>query len=589
MKVSDKIWLLFVVLCGMSSVCRADDARWWPVQKVPKGLVRSREHGDPAIKMLVQSVAGLAAKSVNHGHGDELVWVYNDNKDMERWYQEFLKAHPAVEERGTATAWELVGRFKRRGTIKGYILYSTDRSDGATSDHREGMDQSVNIATSLAGLLDGVLVSEEIEAEATAAGLTRLMDVRDKSLAWCFETYKDKFNRNLLCAQDPRISNTRDLAIAQNAFTLFGADEPIVAALEWLEPLSPILGWNGGDEFKTTKLTSIYGHFQTATDWCMNLPVLMAGSENRQPAVKKTFDHQNINWNDHRSTVSFAMTDGDNVQWLQSNFFHGNNSYWNNPHRGKIPFGWSCCFAHLAQLCPVTMEYAWHTQTRNDQFIEWGGGYYYPDLFGDARPEASQLLARQVQRTWKYMRQTGTHILAFNVARAESAKAMKAYATIAEQTDGLSAILVFQYAPYEAGAGKTFWVKDQRGIEIPVITARYSIWENSNARPRSGTPAKVAREIKESTAGKSTRDDWVIVHAWSYFRHEAGDDEDAENIPQDIAVKHGASRGYDAALWCADRLPANVHVVSPEEMVWRIRMKHDPATTKKLLAERGLH
>ncbi len=46
------------------------------------------------------------------------------------------------------------------------------------------------------------------------------------------------------------------------------------------------------------------------------------------------------------------------------------------------------------------------------------------------------------------------------------------------QTDGLLAILVFQYDGYEAGAGKTFWVKDRNGIEVPVISARYSIWNH---------------------------------------------------------------------------------------------------------------
>lgn len=580
--------LLFLIAFGNSTwTLSASDDRWWPVQSVPKALIRTRENSDPAVKMLVQSIAGLAAKTVNRGHGEEMVWVFNDNVDLERWYQAFLKAHPAIEERGTMTPWELVSRFKRHGVIKGYILYSTDGSDGETSDHRKGMDQSVNVATSLAGILDAVIVSQELEAEATAAGLTKLLDARDKTPQWCFEKYQDQFYRRMLCTQDPRISNVRDLAIAHQTLVLFGSDEPMEAALLWLEPLSPILGWNGGDEFKTTRLSSIYGHFQTATDWCMNLPILMAGSEHHPIAIKKTFDHQNINWNDHRSSISFIITDGDNVQWLQSSFFHGNNSYWNNPQRGKIPFGWSCCFAHLAQLCPVAMEYAWNTQTRNDHFIEWGGGYYYPDLFGVARSNADELLARQAQRTWKFMRQTGTRILAYNVAHASTENAQKAYATIAQQTDDLTAILVFQYSPYEAGAGKTYWVKDQRGIEIPVITARYSIWENSNRRPRSGTPAKVAREIQESLSGKHARDDWAIVHAWSYFRHEAGNDEDAENIPQDVAVKHGASRGYNAALWCADRLPASVHVVSPEEMAWRIRMKHDRDVTTRLLEAKG--
>ena len=47
-------------------------------------------------------------------------------------------------------------------------------------------------------------------------------------------------------------------------------------------------------------------------------------------------------------------------------------------------------------------------------------------------------------------------------------------------TDGLLAMLVFQYAPYEAGAGKVFWVKDRLGLDVPVITARYS---NGQTKP----------------------------------------------------------------------------------------------------------
>ena len=75
-------------------------------------------------------------------------------------------------------------------------------------------------------------------------------------------------------------------------------------------------------------------------------------------------------------------TDGDNVQWFEGSFFRGSQSYWNNPGRGEIPFGWSCCFAHLAQLCPEAIEYARATRSPNDAFAEWGGGYYYQDFGG---------------------------------------------------------------------------------------------------------------------------------------------------------------------------------------------------------------
>lgn len=561
--------------------------RWWPLQTVPQGIVRTRGHKTFAEEMLVQSIAGLAAKAVNQTQGDELVWVASGNRNIEAWYQAFLKAHPTLEVRGDLDPWELVDRYARRGIIKGYLLYAQDKSTGQINEHRTGMDLSVNVATSLAGILGGVLIEESLEAKARAQGLSMLLDVRDKTQAWCFETYKDRFNRKLLCAQDPQKPHVRDLAIAQEALVLYGAGEPMESALEWLEPLSPIAGWNGGDEFETTRLSSVYGHIQTATDWCMNLPVLMAGSEQVSNRVTADFDPRKIDWSDRRSSVSFILTDGDNVQWLETSFFRGNPSYWANPDRGRIAFGWSCCFAHLAQVCPVALEYALATKKSNDQFIEWGAGYYYPDLFARSRPNHEELLARHARRTWHFMEQTGTSIIAFNVADADSPEALKAYETIARETDGLSAILVFQYSAYEAGAGQTFWVKDQCGVEIPVITARYSIWENANHRARSGTPAKVAREIRESATGKTPRCDWVNVHAWSYFRHAPGTDEDAENLPQVKPQALGGVRGYTAALWCSQRLPENVRVVTPEELAWRIRMDHDPEATKKLLIQRA--
>src|SRR5207247_8367694 len=122
-----------------------------------------------------------------------------------------------------------------------------------------------------------------------------------------------------------------------------------------------------------------------------------------------------------------------------------------SPDRGRIPFGWSCCFTHLAQLCPPAIEHAVATQTRNDEFLEWGGGYYYPDLFAVARPHRWQLLAQHARRTWELMRETATRIVGFNVSKPEATDARRAYEVFAQQTDGLLAIFVFQYAPYEGG------------------------------------------------------------------------------------------------------------------------------------------
>jgi len=593
--------ILFIIAVLLANICtaaeigtppatkpRADqESRWWPTQAMPKALVRTTSQN--GFEMMVQSVAGLAAKSVNEGRGDEMVWVGTDSVDVEDWLARKLARDPQLEMRGVFDPWALVERYAKRRIIKGYILYRADISKGAINEHRPGMDCSVNVATSLAGILDGIIVDEALEVQAQQHGLKLLMDVRNKTQAWCFETYKDRFSRAMVCTQDPKKPHVRDLAIAQQAFAVYGYAAPTPAVMKWLSPLSPILGWNGGDEFKSTEMSSRWGHIQTATDWCINLPVLMAGTERAEQSRAKNFDPVTIDWNDKRSAISFISTDGDNVQWFEGNYFRSSagKSYWGNPDRGKIPFGWSCCFAQLAQLCPEAIDYAVSTQSPNDSFIEWGGGYYFPDLFGVDRADRWELLAQHSRRTWALMQKNNTCVIGFNVAKVDLPDALKAYEVFARQTDGLLAILVFQYDGYEAGTGKVFWVKDRNGVEVPVLSARYSIWSHAN-RPRAGTPAKVAREIHqtvESTApAELPRYDWVIAHAWSWFKPVAGSDENAEDMPQENAAVQGGVRGYTPVTWCAARLPSNIRVVSPEELLWRIRMKHNTEETRKLTA-----
>ena len=93
---STKLLVALAVTCillpaRISAAGDAPDARWWPVQARPAGLVctgSSRPFPEPqaAYHMLAQSVAGLAAKAVNERRGDEMVWVGTGNADVEAWY-----------------------------------------------------------------------------------------------------------------------------------------------------------------------------------------------------------------------------------------------------------------------------------------------------------------------------------------------------------------------------------------------------------------------------------------------------------------------------------------------------------------------
>ena len=132
---------------------------------------------------------------------------------------------------------------------------------------------------------------------------------------------------------------------------------------------------------------------------------------------------------------------------------------------------------------------------------------------------------------------------------------------------------------------------------VPVIESHAEQHVAAAVIPRIGTPAKVAREIRESVAATQPaelpRYDWTICHVWSRFQKAPGNDEAAENIPVNselskadakrIHVTEGVG-GYTPATWCAERLPADIRVMCPEELVWRIRMKHNPEQTKRCLA-----
>jgi hypothetical protein len=586
---------LTLVIPLVSFPAAVDENRWWPVQAAPKTLIRLQDDQLPepraASEMTAQSVAGLAAKAVNEGRGDEMVWIGIDNADVEDWLGRLLKRRPELETPRTVALWELIDRYASNGIIKGYILYRWDHSKGELGQHRPGMDCSVNVATSLAGILDGIIVDESIEGEAKRHGLKLLADVRGKTQAWCFETYRDRFNRHMLFTQDPRKFNARDVAIAQKALTVFGYDDPVSAAMKWIAPLSPILGWNGGDELRTTRMSSVEGDFQTSTDWAVNLPVLMAGTESVEAPKVRGFDPRTIDWKDQRSAVAFIRSDGDNVDTAEGSFFRGREgaSLWGDPNRGRIPFGWSCCFAHLAQLCPEAIEYAAATQSTNDSFLEWGGGYYYPDLFALDRTNRWELLGLHARRTLALMKRTNTRVIGFNVTKLDSADTRTACEVVAAQSNGLLAILLWQYDCYTAGAGNVFWVKDRDGVDVPAISARYTIWNRENRQPRSGTPAKIAHEIRrtvESTAAAELpRYDWVNVHAWSWFKKAPGDDENAEEMPQEDAEAHGGKRVYTPVMWCVERLPADICAVDPEELIWRIRMKHKPEQTRILIQD----
>jgi hypothetical protein len=586
------IYLLISLVLSQKAVA-AESNRWWPLQAAPRALVTTHwQHFDAqatdrshavaierdAARMLVQSLAGLAAQAVNAGKLDELVWVDTEQESYDGFLESTLqRLH--LEHRGEFTPWQLIERYRDQGIVRGYVLYRFDRASGSPYQLRDAMDHSVNVATTMAGLLQGVLIEESVVAQAKQLGLRQLFDARDKPADWCLTHHGDQLNRHLLLVQDPKEPRNRDMAIAHRCLVGFGLDEPVPTMMEWLAPLSPIMGWNLGDEFSATEMATRFGHFQTASNYASNLTVLSAASEQAETTPLHNLDPESIDYDHGRHFVSFVMTDGDNVQWALGDFLKSpSRPYWDNPLHGSFPFGWTICTGHLTQLCPPALDALAETKPYGTSLIEYNGGYYYPDLFGSSRSEPD-LLRRHARRMAFHQTRSGIALLGFICLRVASEDASRAYHVFAEEIPGLSGMISVQYAPYEGGGGDVYWVADQTGAEIPVVTPRFSIWGNTRS-PGSGTPAKVARLIGQHAATAQTKGtksySLVAVHAWSKFRQASGDDEQAENVPHDS--REGV-RGLEPVAWCIERLRPQIKIVSPEELIWRLRREHQNSVT----------
>ena len=589
------IFLTVVLFWGSVS---AGDFRWWPEQKMPRGLVTVDTSAMPKVAepngkiaparnmgpehMLAQSLAGLAAQAVNEGRGDELVYVNLwDNADYVLWRRMILE-RTGMEDRGTSTVWALVEKYAAQNIVKGYILYSWDFSEGEITTRRDGSDESCNVAASLAGVFGGVMVSEGQEAQAKALGLSLLADVRGKTEQWVFDNYKEQFNPNLVLLQDPAVPNNRAIAIAHRCLSVYGMEEPTEQIYQWMNKPGLVFGWNDGrEEGRAVSQLSKYGHMIVPSNWALNMPVLSLAAGCADDISFNAVDPRTIDFENKSPAVSFYMSDGDNVQWMFGNFAQ-HSYYWGSPLNGRIPLGWGMPFADLMQVGVDVGRYLSRTQPE-DTSVVLMPGYFFPDELGIAldKEERMRILKLYSKRIEHYLQRAGTGLFSFLSRNYDSAAALEAYSVFAKEIPSLTGMMVIDYAPYEKGDGKIFWFPNADGIDIPVVSAKYSLWANQN-HARSGTPAKIARLINTDSAAAAKNDEpffaWTIIHAWSGFRENPGDDETAEN------GKYGTDHaGVAPALWSANRLNESVNVVTPDELVWRIRMAYRPEQTKKIL------
>ncbi len=305
---------------------------------------------------------------------------------------------------------ELLARYP--DVVQGLIIYDPKLID------------SVNVATTLAGLRDAIVVSPALAETLRQPPHTLhvLADLRVyawknrlQAYRWAARNLLKQTTPQLVAGINPQIAGgLRSLLVACRAFVYwldprFTLPDPsngwlmercvMRRILRAFAPGTPHLGWFV-DERRGVTLTSKAAMPVLPSDHFSNLEVWIASPadarEGHPYMLAGPPSHPQNNAGNAKVYVSFTMSDGDNLQYCQNRMYR----LWQDPARGSIPIGWTISPA-LQEAAPALAAYYAQTATANDELIAGpsGAGYMLPSKWPAAQLDSYlRLTGRLMQR-----------------------------------------------------------------------------------------------------------------------------------------------------------------------------------------------
>lgn len=480
-------------------------------------------------KALLVSLQGLANRHTPRlyiVHPPEFQWEITG--PLFEFYQR--KHHVAFTE--LKSAEEALALFKQHA--KGYVVW-----DPAVS-------ATMNVAFTIAGLDDAVVVTEALIPLVERHGLRPLDDLRgrytgqtdDLIYADAYARYWDRCNKDKIMLMGGHAGAVRQPAMAdwgvreQMFFHDLSANpsHPAELALNrrLLREMTPggfVFGWHSyakDTEEQYTTLLSMYG---LKMEGLHNLPNLSFNCQfTFTPGFKFT--------NNHRVDRDAQLVAGEKVylSFVQSDSI--GIGVWTKPGRGKLPFGWQVTM-NWSSFSPAALEYFHESATANDYFIGGlsGPGYMYPnhipaDRFAILMREAGEMMELLDQRIMEIMDNSAAD---GNVGNADLTKE-----TVDRYYAAFPNVLGFING---YGPARTRDLRDTR----PLISYDYYI---DPKRPR----AEVAADLNELIALNAKRPYFLLVHV-----RESNDvnslveitrqlEGPVETVPLDVFLKLAASK-----------------------------------------------
>ena len=361
-------------------------------------------------KVLLVSLQGLANRAAPQlyvVHPRDFQWEITEP------LFEFYQRKHGVRFTEIKTADAALARFA--GAAKGYVVWE------------KTVSASLNVAFTIGGLEDAVVVTEELIPLVERHGLRRIDDLRGRYTgqtdaqiyADAYRRYWPRCTRESIMLMGGHAGAVRQPAMADWGIRqkMFFEDlsanpkhpEELALAKRLFGELNPgaiVFGWHSYGKDTEEQHTTLLSGYGLKMEGLHNLPNLSFNCQfGFTPGFRFANNHR-VGRGEKRVAgpkvyVSFVQSDSIGI------------GVWTKPGRGQLPFAWQVTM-NWTKFSPAALEYFHESATPNDYFIGGlsGPGYMYPNHIPPARfpglmKEANELMKVLDERVMEIMDNSG--------------------------------------------------------------------------------------------------------------------------------------------------------------------------------------
>ncbi len=357
-----------------------------------------RMDGDIPVNVLLISLQGLANRDYPR--------IYLEYPT--HWQWETVRPLITFMEKRHGTKFNRLGLNDADAALALYARYAK----GYVVWDRE-VRTSVNVAFTAAGVLDALVVSEELIPLAEKHGLKKIEDLRGifrgktdfEIYSWAVEKYWDRCTRDYYAVLGGHAGmemqpGVADFAIMQRAFCADLSANPahpdelglLTNLLKRQNPTSTVIGWHSYAKDTEGQHTTLTGNLGLKMEGLHNLPNVSYTCQIPLTPDFKFKNNHNVKPGEtlqaeNKVYIAALATDAMGI------------GTWTKPGRGEIPYGWQVLMGWL-RLNPVALQFFYEDKSPNDYFVGGlsGPGYMYPksipaDKFPPLMATARELMA----------------------------------------------------------------------------------------------------------------------------------------------------------------------------------------------------